>query len=108
MSSDGALRRPFWPVSQAAQADYEVLRTHVLTNGTLPESLPAARFARHGLAGLIAHPVTDPVFTAELLGARRRPWTPHTDPRLDALAAGFAVLLDTAHQHELTEQAMTS
>ena len=87
----------FWPVNEAAQADYETLRRHVLATGVLPaESLPAARFARRGLAGLIALPGAEPVFRAELLGAVRPPWTPDHDPRLDALAAGFAVLLDAA------------
>jgi hypothetical protein len=28
-------------------------------------------------------------------GAPRPPWSPHADPRLDALAAGFALLLGT-------------
>jgi hypothetical protein len=87
----------FWPVGEAAQADYETLRQHVLATGVLPaESLPAARFTRRGLAGLIAWPGAEPVFRAELLGAVRPPWTPYDDPRLDALAAGFAVLLDAA------------
>ena len=27
-------------------------------------------------------------------GRARPPWSPHADPRLDALAAGFALLLD--------------
>jgi hypothetical protein len=45
---------------------------------------------------LIALPGAEPVFRAELLGAVRPPWTPDHDPRLDALAAGFAVLLDAA------------
>ena len=86
----------FWPAGEAAQADYEALRAHVLGHGALPEALAAARFARRGLAGLIAWPAAEPVFAAELLGAARPPWTPHADPRLDALAAGFAFLLDAA------------
>ena len=86
----------FWPVGEAAQADYETLRRQVLATGALPECLAAVRFARCGLAGLIAWPAAEPVFRAELLGATRPPWTPHHDPRLDALAAGFAVLLDAA------------
>ena len=85
----------FWPVGEAAQANYETLRAHVLTTGAPPDSLIAARFARRGVAGLIAWPSAEPVFAAELLGAPRPPWTPHHDPRLDALAAGFALLLDT-------------
>ena len=84
----------FWPVGEAAQADYEALRAHVLTTGAPPDTLIAARFARRGVAGLIAWPSAEPVFDAELLGAARPPWTPHHDPRLDALAAGFALLLD--------------
>ena len=87
--------RRFWPVGEAAQADYEALRAHVLTTGTMPDSLAAARCARRGLPGLIAWPSAEPVFDAELLGAHRPPWTPHHDPRLDALADAFALLLDT-------------
>ena len=85
----------FWPVGEAAQANYETLRAHVLATGAMPDSLIAARFARRGLPGLIAWPSADPVFDAALLGAPRPPWTPHDDPRLDALAAGFALLLNT-------------
>ena len=87
----------FWPVGEAAQADYEALRAHVLATGAAPDSLIAARFARRGLSGLIAWPSAEPVFDAELLGAHRPPWTPHDDPRLDALADAFALLLDTGH-----------
>ena len=47
------------------------------------------------MAGLIAWPSAEPVFDAALLGAHRPPWTPHHQPRLDALAAGFTLLLDT-------------
>jgi hypothetical protein len=67
-----------------------------LAAGALPDSVAAARFARRGLAGLIAWPAAEPVFRAELVGAARPPWTPYDDPRLHALAAGFAVLLDAA------------
>jgi hypothetical protein len=88
--------RAFWPVGEAAQADYETLRQHVLDTGALPDSLAAARFARRGLPGLIAWPTAEPVFNADLAGANRPPWTPYEDPRLQALAAGFAVLLDAA------------
>ncbi len=86
--------RAFWPVGEAAQADYETLRQHVLATGALPDSLVAARFSRRGLPGLIAWPAAEPVFNADLVGAERPPWTPYEDPRLQALAAGFAVLLD--------------
>ena len=36
------------------------------------------------------------MFVAELLGAARPAWTPHEDPRLAALAAGYQFLLDAA------------
>ena len=92
-ASAGAPGHRFWPAGEAAQADYEVLRAHLLGTGELPASLAAARFARRGLAGLIAWPAAEQVFDAELAGARRPRWSPHADPRLDALAAGFAFLL---------------
>jgi hypothetical protein len=88
--------RSFWPPIQAAQADYETLRAHMLEQSRLPESLAAARFARRGLAGLIAWPSAEPVFVAELLAAARPAWTPHDDPRVAALAAGYQFLLDAA------------
>ena len=67
----------------------------MLATGAPPDSLIAARFTRRGVAGLIAWPSAEPVFHAELLGAHRPPWTPHHDPRLDALSDAFALLLDT-------------
>jgi hypothetical protein len=88
--------RAFWPVGEAAQADYETLRQHVIAAGALPDSLAAARFSRRGLPGLIAWPVAEPIFHADLIGAKRPPWTPYEDPRLQSLAAGFVVLLDAA------------
>jgi len=43
--------RAFWPVGEAAQADYESLRTGALEGVT--SSTPAwLRFHRHGLVGL--------------------------------------------------------
>jgi hypothetical protein len=88
--------RSFWPPVEAAQVDYETLRAHVLEHSRLPENLAAARFARRGLAGLIAWPSAEPVFVAELVAAARPAWTPHDDPRVSALAAGYQFLLDTA------------
>jgi hypothetical protein len=90
------LTRAFWPVGQAAQADYESLRTQILSGGALPDTVAAARFARRGMAGLIAWPTAEPIFRADLVGASRPKWTPRADPRVDALAAGFALLLDIA------------
>jgi hypothetical protein len=88
--------RSFWPPLQAAQVDYETLRTHVCEHLRLPQGLAAARFTRRGLAGLIAWPAAEPVFVAELLGAARPAWTPHEDPRVAALAVGYEFLLDLA------------
>jgi hypothetical protein len=88
--------RVFWPPGEAAQADYEMLRGCVLAGGRLPAGPAAARFARRGLAGLIAWPAAEPVFRAELAGAARPPWTPAADPREQALAAACQFLLDAA------------
>ena len=88
--------RVFWPPAEAAQADYEMLRAHLLEAGVLPGGLAASRFTRRGLAGLIAWPAAEPVFRADLRGAGRPPWTPHADPREQALAAGYQFLLDAA------------
>jgi hypothetical protein len=84
--------RALWPVGEAAQADYETLRVAVLA-GTPLLGTAAARFERRGLAGLITHPTTEPTFTATMHGACRPAWTPHTDPRVDALAAGYQFIL---------------
>lgn len=86
----------FWPPSEAAQIDYETLRAQVLDGRGLSEGLAAARFTRRGLAGLIAWPAAEPVLVAELIGAARPAWTPHEDPRVAALAAGYEFLLELA------------
>jgi len=86
------LSRCFWPIGEAAQADYELLREAVLAGEQL-QSLTAARFARRGLAGLIAWPAAEPVYAAILIGAERARWTPYVDPRLDALAAAYELIL---------------
>jgi hypothetical protein len=96
--------RVLWPPAEAAQADYEALRTAALAGTPLAEAT-AARFARGGLAALIARPVAEPVFVAVLRGAPRHPWTPHSDPRLEALVAGFELLLGVAgDRHEQHEE----
>ena len=82
----------FRPIGEGAQADYEALHKAILS-GQAVESLAAARFARRGLAGLIAWPVAEPFYTAVLLGAQRPRWTPHADPRLDALAAAYELIV---------------
>jgi hypothetical protein len=84
--------RSFWPVAEASQADYEAVREAVLA-GAQALTLASRRFECRGLAGLIAWPVAEPVFSAQLAGAIRPAWTPHADPRLEALAAGYELLL---------------
>ena len=89
--------RSYWPPTEAAQVDYETLRAHTLERSGLPAGLAAARFTRRGLAGLIAWPAAEPVFVAELLATARPAWTPHEDPRVAALAAGYQFLLDAGY-----------
>lgn len=84
----------FWPASEAAQHDYERLRSAVVASDRLPDDLAAARFARRGLAGLIAWPVAEPVFGTELVGATRAAWTPYGDPRIRVLAATYGILVE--------------
>lgn len=83
---------PQWPAGEAAQADYEQLRQATLTDLPLI-GVAAGRFARRGLAGLIAWPAAEPVFEATLVGAARPAWTPHADPRDEALAGAYQLLL---------------
>lgn len=82
-----------WPVGEAAQADYERLREAVILTGRLPDDVATARFARRGLAGLIAWPEAEPAFVAIAAGAERPAWSPHGDPRVEALAAVYGLLL---------------
>jgi hypothetical protein len=84
--------RVFWPAAESAQADYEQLRVAVLAE-EVPATAAWLRFNRHGLAGLIEAPVSAPMFTATLTGALRPAWTPHADPRHDALAAVYSALV---------------
>ena len=93
--------RRFWPAREAAQADYELSREVVLAGGA-SLSVAAQRFERRGLAGSIAWPVAEPVFSPRLGGAARPAWTPHVDPRLEALAAGFELLLAKPTSSALT------
>ena len=93
--------RALWPPGEAAQADYEALRAAALAGAPLADAA-AARFAKGGLAALIARPLAEPVFVAMVRGAPRHPWTPHADPRLQALVAGFELML--AGADELDEQ----
>ena len=98
------MRHRFWPVGEGAQTDYEALRGAVLRGDPL-QTLAAARFRRRGLAGLIAWPVAEPVYAATVHGAPRMPWTPHADPRLDALAAGYELVLGLRDERRETRTA---
>ncbi len=94
-----------WPISEAAQGDYETLRAAALTGGALIG--PAAgRFETTGVWGLICRPSTEAVFTSQLLGAQRAAWTPYGDPRIDALADVYEFVLAAANviddQHKET------
>lgn len=94
--------RSFWPPAEPSQVDYEHLRAAVLAGAPLA-SVAAARLARGGLARLIARPVAEPDFLAVLAGAVRPPWTPHADPRIDALATSYALVLQVADE-EISDQ----
>jgi len=96
--------RSFWPAAEAAQSDYEALREAVLAGGQVL-TMAAGRFERRGLAGLIAWPVAEPIFVASLAGANRPAWTPHADPRLEALAAGYEHLLAAPDELAITKEA---
>jgi hypothetical protein len=64
------MTRALWPVAEAAQADYEQLRTLALA-GTPAVGRAAALFERHGLWGLIASPQAEPLYVASVIGAAR-------------------------------------
>jgi hypothetical protein len=83
----------FWPVAEAAQADYEALRAAALAGERPRDELAAARFARRGLAGVIAWPRCEPVWLGALVGARRPPWSGAEDPRAAALGEVYGFLV---------------
>lgn len=93
-----------WPVREAAQCDYETLRTAALT-GTALIGPVAGRFETTGVWGLICQPTAEAEFTARLFGARRAAWTPYSDPRIDVLGDVYDFVLAAAvidHQHKET------
>jgi len=82
----------FWPAVDPAQLDYERLREMALA-GTLLAGPQAERFQRGGLMVLIRKPTSSaPSLTAALVGVPRPRWSPHVDPRLEALADAYALL----------------
>ena len=92
------MTRRFWPVDESAQAQYEALREAVLVGEPL-QTLAAARFARRGLVGLIAWPGAEPIYVATVQAATRARWTPHEDPRVDALANAYELILSVGAEH---------
>ena len=97
----------FWPVTESAQADYEALRERALNpDDGVPLDLAGARFQRLGLAGLILGPSSAPVWLPSLIGAQRPRWSPHSDPRLEAMADCYAEVLGATRSvlpHRCTE-----
>lgn len=99
------MTRSFWPVGEAAQADYEQLRALTLA-GTPAVSAAAARFGRYGLWGLIASPHAAPAYVvASVLGAQRPAWSPYQDPRELALTDGFQIIVAASAANLREEQA---
>ncbi len=84
--------RSFWPPIEAAQADYEALR-RVALGGGRSITAAASRFERIGLVGLILRPVSEPDFSATVIGASRPSWTPYRDPRQDVIGDTYELLL---------------
>jgi hypothetical protein len=86
------MTRAFWPVGEAAQADYEQLRASALA-GVAALGIAAQRFERYGVWGLIASPHAAPGYVvASVLGAQRPAWSPYQDPRELALGDGFQII----------------
>jgi hypothetical protein len=86
----------FWPVAEAAQADYEALRAAALAGERPRDELAAARFARRGLAGVIAWPRSEPVYLGALVAAQRPRWSGAQDPRAAALGEIYGFLVARA------------
>jgi len=86
--------RDLYPIGEAAQADYEQLRSAALAGTPLVGAL-SARFERGGLAALIVSPqvTSSPCFVADFVGASRPAWTPYADPRVETLAESYGLLL---------------
>jgi hypothetical protein len=95
--------RGFWPVGEAAQADYERLRGLALA-GTPAVDLAARRFERDGLWGLIACPQAAAVYVASVVGAERPAWSPYQDPRELLLADGYQIIVAASAAQAREEQ----
>ena len=86
------MTRSFWPVGEAAQADYEQLRSLALA-GVPALGIAGRRFQRYGLWGLIASPQAALAYVASVEGAERPAWSPYEDPRATALADGYQIIV---------------
>lgn len=86
----------FWPPAEAAQVDYEALRAATLAGEPPRDELAAARFARRGLAGVIAWPRAEPVYLGAVVGAHRPRWSGAEDPREAALGEAYGFLVARA------------
>lgn len=86
----------FWPIGEAAQADYEQLRSAVVAGEAIDELLAARRFGRRGLAGLIDWPQSQADYMGCLVGAGWPRWSGAEDPREAQLADAYGFLLGRA------------
>jgi site-specific DNA recombinase len=96
----------FWPIGEAAQADYEALRAAVLAGEPARDELAAARFARRGLGDLIAWPSSEPIYLGAVIGARRPAWSGNEDPRAAALGEAYGFLVAHASAPTQLERAV--
>lgn len=96
----------FWPLAEAAQADHEALRAAALAGEAPRDELAAVRFARRGLAGVIAWPRSEPVYLGALVGAERPPWSGAEDPREVALGEAYGFLVAHAQATVAPTQAI--
>jgi hypothetical protein len=86
---------PLWSPREAAQVEYESLRERILQGGPADQGPLPSRFQRLGLLGLVTAPQVEPVpWQATIVGAQRPRWSPYADPREDALADVFQLLLE--------------
>lgn len=98
------MSRSFWPVGEAAQADYERLRGLALAGVPVLDSA-GRRFERYGLWGLIASPHAAPAYVvASVVGAERPAWSPYEDPRERTLGDGFQIIVAASAATSWEEQ----
>jgi hypothetical protein len=97
----------FWPAVDPAQLDYERLREMALA-GTLLVGPQTDRFQRGGLMALIKKPTSSaPPLIATLVEVSRPRWSPHVDPRLEALADAYVLVSAVAPMSLTLEELAT-